>query len=45
MSHGNPSFELVGGRIAVQGIVTPYVAGQQVKVSFYREGHKVGVKT
>jgi peptidoglycan hydrolase-like protein with peptidoglycan-binding domain len=30
--------------MAVQGIVTPYVAGQQVQVSFYREGRKVGVK-
>jgi peptidoglycan hydrolase-like protein with peptidoglycan-binding domain len=43
--HGSPPFELVGGRMAVQGIVTPYVAGQQVQVSFYREGRKVGVKT
>jgi peptidoglycan hydrolase-like protein with peptidoglycan-binding domain len=43
--HGSPPFELVGGRMAVQGIVTPYVAGQQVNVSFYREGRKVGVKT
>jgi peptidoglycan hydrolase-like protein with peptidoglycan-binding domain len=43
--HGSPPFELVGGRIAVRGLVTPYVAGQQVKVSFYREGRKVGVKT
>src|SRR5665213_1433942 len=42
---GNPPFALVGGRIVVRGIVTPYVAGQQVKVSFYREGRKVGVKT
>lgn len=43
--HGSPPFELVGGRIVVRGVVTPYVAGQQVKVSFYREGRKVGVKT
>jgi peptidoglycan hydrolase-like protein with peptidoglycan-binding domain len=43
--HGSPPFELVGGRMTVRGVVTPYVAGQQVKVSFYREGHKVGVKT
>jgi peptidoglycan hydrolase-like protein with peptidoglycan-binding domain len=43
--HGSPPFELVGGRMAVQGIVTPYIAGQQVNVSFYREGRKVGVKT
>ena len=42
--HGSPPFELVGGRMAVQGAVTPYVAGQQVNVSFYREGRKVGVK-
>jgi peptidoglycan hydrolase-like protein with peptidoglycan-binding domain len=43
-AYGNPLFEFVGGRIVVRGIVTPYVAGQQVKVSFYREGRKVAVK-
>jgi peptidoglycan hydrolase-like protein with peptidoglycan-binding domain len=42
--HGSPPFELVGGRMVVRGVVTPYVAGQQVKVSFYRDGRKVGVK-
>jgi peptidoglycan hydrolase-like protein with peptidoglycan-binding domain len=42
--HGKPSFELAGGRMVVRGIVTPYVAGQQVQVSFYREGRQVGVK-
>jgi peptidoglycan hydrolase-like protein with peptidoglycan-binding domain len=41
---GNPPFALLGQRIVVRGIVTPYVAGQTVKVSFYREGRKVGVK-
>jgi lipoprotein-anchoring transpeptidase ErfK/SrfK len=41
---GNPTFAIVGKRIVVRGIVTPYVAGQSVKVSFYRDGHKVGVK-
>jgi peptidoglycan hydrolase-like protein with peptidoglycan-binding domain len=43
--YGSPPFELVGGRIVVRGIVTPYLAGQRVKVSFYREGRKVEVKT
>jgi peptidoglycan hydrolase-like protein with peptidoglycan-binding domain len=43
--HGSPPFALVGGRIVVRGIVTPYVAGQGVRVSFYREGRKVGVET
>jgi len=42
---GSPPFALVGSRIAVRGVVTPYVAGQQVKVSFYRQGLKVEVKT
>jgi L,D-transpeptidase catalytic domain len=42
---GSPPFALVGGRIVLRGIVTPYVAGQTVKVSFYREGRKVEVKT
>jgi peptidoglycan hydrolase-like protein with peptidoglycan-binding domain len=41
---GSPPFALVGGRIVVRGIVTPYVGGQTVKVSFYREGRKVEVK-
>jgi peptidoglycan hydrolase-like protein with peptidoglycan-binding domain len=40
---GTPRFASVGGRIVVRGIVTPYVAGQSVKVSFYREGRKVEV--
>jgi peptidoglycan hydrolase-like protein with peptidoglycan-binding domain len=42
---GSPPFALVGGRIVVRGIVTPYVGGQTVKVSFYREGRKVEVNT
>ena len=42
---GSPPFALVGGRIVVRGVVTPYVGGQTVKVSFYREGRKVDVKT
>jgi peptidoglycan hydrolase-like protein with peptidoglycan-binding domain len=42
---GSPPFALVGARIIVRGVVTPYVAGQTVKVSFYLEGRKVGVET
>ncbi|HSP20074.1 MAG TPA: L,D-transpeptidase family protein [Myxococcaceae bacterium] len=42
---GSPPFAPVGTRILIRGIVTPYVAGQTVKVSFYREGRKVEVKT
>jgi peptidoglycan hydrolase-like protein with peptidoglycan-binding domain len=42
---GSPAFAIVGGRIVVRGIVTPYVGGQSVKLSFYREGRKVSVKT
>jgi peptidoglycan hydrolase-like protein with peptidoglycan-binding domain len=41
---GSPPFAFVGGRIVVRGIVTPYVGGQTVKVSFYRDGGKVAVK-
>jgi hypothetical protein len=41
---GTPLFAIVGQRIVVRGIVTPYVAGQRVKVSFYREGRKINVK-
>src|SRR5271165_6269985 len=35
----------VGGRIVVRGTVTPYVAGQTVRLSVYREGRKVEVRT
>ncbi len=42
---GSPPFALVGSRIVAQGIVTPYVGGQAVRVSFYREGRKVADKT
>jgi peptidoglycan hydrolase-like protein with peptidoglycan-binding domain len=41
---GSPLFAIVGQRVVVRGIVTPYVAGQAVKLSFYREGRKVAVK-
>jgi len=42
---GSPLFAVAGRRFAVRGIVLPYVAGQRVKLSFYREGHKVAVQT
>jgi hypothetical protein len=38
---GLPLFALMGKRIVLRGVVTPYVARQTVKVSFYREGRKV----
>jgi hypothetical protein len=41
---GRPRFAIVGQRIVVRGVVIPYVAGQTVKLSTYREGRKVGVK-
>jgi len=40
---GSPPFALVGRRIVVRGIVTPYVAGQTVEVSFYLDGREVAV--
>ncbi len=42
---GSPPFALVGGRIVVRGVVSPYVGGQAVKVSFYRDGRKVEERT
>jgi L,D-transpeptidase catalytic domain len=42
---GKPPFVVAGSRLVVRGIVVPYVGGQKVKVSFYREGRKVEVKT
>ncbi|HEX3510738.1 MAG TPA: L,D-transpeptidase [Solirubrobacteraceae bacterium] len=41
---GSPPFSTVGRRVTIRGIVTPYVAGQTVKVSFYRDGKKVSVQ-
>jgi peptidoglycan hydrolase-like protein with peptidoglycan-binding domain len=41
---GSPPFALVGRGIVVRGIVTPYIAGQTVKVSFYLNGRKETVK-
>src|SRR5436305_801022 len=38
------SFGIAGRRFVVRGIVIPYVAGQTVKVSFYRDGRKLGVQ-
>jgi hypothetical protein len=38
---GSPPFALVGGRIVVRGVVTPYVAGQTVAVSFYLDGRQL----
>jgi peptidoglycan hydrolase-like protein with peptidoglycan-binding domain len=42
---GKPAFAILGARVVVRGIVVPYVGGQKVKVSVYREGRKVEVKT
>ena len=42
---GKPPFVIAGSKLVVRGIVIPYVGGQKVKVSFYREGRKVEVKT
>jgi peptidoglycan hydrolase-like protein with peptidoglycan-binding domain len=42
---GSPAFALVGRRTLVRGIVSPYVGGQRVQVSFYRDGRKTGVRT
>jgi hypothetical protein len=42
---GRPPFVVAGSRMVVRGIVIPYVADQKVKVSIYRNGRKVEVKT
>src|SRR5579875_2625758 len=41
---GRPLFALLGRRILVSGVVEPYVAGQSVTVSFYRDGAKVATR-
>jgi peptidoglycan hydrolase-like protein with peptidoglycan-binding domain len=41
---GQPRFALLGHRIEIRGVVTPYVAGQSVQVGFYLDGRRVGVR-
>jgi hypothetical protein len=41
---GLPLFALMGKRIVLRGLVTPYVAGQTVKISLYREGRRISVR-
>ncbi len=41
---GSPPFAMVDQRIAYQGIVSPFVDGQTVKVSIYRDGQKIVVE-
>lgn len=41
---GKPHFAITSSPIVVRGVVIPYVAGQTVKVSFYSDGRKIGVK-
>src|SRR5437660_9831647 len=41
---GNPPFAFVRQRIAMRGVVWPYVGGQAVKVSIYFEARKVAVE-
>jgi hypothetical protein len=40
-AHGNPPFALVGERVAIRGVVVPYVAGQKVNVTVFRKGRGV----
>ena len=42
---GKPLFAAVGKRVVVRGIVTPYVAGQSIKLGFYREGRRISTGT
>jgi hypothetical protein len=41
---GSPPAAIIGAQIVVRGVVEPYVAGETVKVSFYRDGRKVEVR-
>ncbi|HEV3046962.1 MAG TPA: L,D-transpeptidase [Solirubrobacteraceae bacterium] len=41
---GTPRFALLGRRITIRGSVTPYVAGQQVQLSFDLDGRAAGVR-
>jgi L,D-transpeptidase catalytic domain len=41
---GSPPFALVGGRVALRGVVMPYVAGQTVTVGLYLDGRELASK-
>jgi lipoprotein-anchoring transpeptidase ErfK/SrfK len=41
---GEPRFALLGHRVEISGVITPYVAGQEVQVGFFLNGRKVGVR-
>jgi peptidoglycan hydrolase-like protein with peptidoglycan-binding domain len=41
---GSPLFALVGRRVIVRAVVTPYVAGQTLDVGLYLDGHQVATK-
>ncbi|MGH2911821.1 MAG: L,D-transpeptidase family protein [Solirubrobacteraceae bacterium] len=43
-AHGNPAFAAIGERIVISGGVRPYVAGQKVVLSIYRNGRRVLTK-
>jgi peptidoglycan hydrolase-like protein with peptidoglycan-binding domain len=43
--HGRGAFLLTGERLVVSGVVTPFVSGQSVAVSFLRDGRKVASRT
>ncbi len=43
-ARGKPPFAMVDQRVAYQGVVTPFVADQTVKVSIYRNGTKIAVE-
>jgi L,D-transpeptidase catalytic domain len=42
---GSPRFAAVGHSIVVRGIVLPYVAGQSVRVTFWRDGKQLTSST
>jgi hypothetical protein len=39
--HGRPGFAVVGERIIVHGAVFPYLSGQSVAITVYRDGRRV----
>jgi peptidoglycan hydrolase-like protein with peptidoglycan-binding domain len=43
-ARGRPPFALLGAHVVLRGVVWPYVGGERVKVSVYRDGRKVAVK-
>lgn len=40
-AHGHPPFAMLGERVVIRGVLVPYVPGQRISLSLYRNGRRV----